>query len=82
MKTIYTCFCTDIIHEGHMNILREAKKYGRLVVGVLPSAQMMLYNRFPMKTTPERVEMIRALDIAAQVKKEEIHQSDAWYYII
>lgn len=67
MKTIYTCFVTDIIHEGHMNILRNAKKYGRLVVGVLTSSQMMLYNRFPTKTTQERVEMIRAIDIVDEV---------------
>ena len=67
MKTIYTCFCTDIIHDGHMNILREAKKYGRVVVGVLTSSQMMLYNRFPTKTTEERVEMIRAIDLVDEV---------------
>ncbi len=67
MKTIYTCFCTDIIHEGHMNILREAAKYGRVVVGVLTSSQMMLYNRFPTKTTEERVEMICDIDIVDEV---------------
>lgn len=67
MKTIYTCFCTDIIHEGHMNILRQAKKYGRLVVGVLTSSQMMLYNRFPTKTTEERVEMIKEIDLVDEV---------------
>lgn len=67
MKTIYTCFCTDIIHDGHLNILREAKKYGRVVVGVLTSSQMMLYNRFPTKTTEERVEMIKAIDLVDEV---------------
>ena len=66
MKTIYKCFCTDIIHEGHMNILREAKKYGRVVVGVLTSSQMMLYNRFPTKTIEERVEMIREINVTLQ----------------
>lgn len=25
MKKIYACFCTDVIHEGHLNIIREAK---------------------------------------------------------
>ena len=50
-----------------MNILRVAKKYGRLVVGVLSSSQMMLYNRFPTKTTEERVEMIRAIDLVDEV---------------
>ena len=28
MKTVYTCFCTDVIHEGHLNIINEAKKLG------------------------------------------------------
>lgn len=25
MKNVYACFCTDVIHEGHLNIIREAK---------------------------------------------------------
>ncbi len=33
MKTIYTCFCTEVIHEGHLNILRQARSYGRVIVG-------------------------------------------------
>ena len=62
MKTAYTCFCTDIIHDGHMNIIKEAGKLGRIVVGVLEDSQMIKYNRFPTKTTEERVKMIESLD--------------------
>ena len=25
MKKVYACFCTDVIHEGQLNIIREAK---------------------------------------------------------
>ena len=35
MPIVYTCFCTDIIHDGHLNIINEAKKYGDVIVGVL-----------------------------------------------
>ena len=35
MKKVYTCFCTDMIHEGHLNILKEARKQGQVIVGVL-----------------------------------------------
>ena len=62
MKTVYTCFCTDIIHDGHMNIIKEAGKLGRVVVGVLEDSQMIKYNRFPTKTTEERVKMIESID--------------------
>ena len=51
MKTVYTCFSTDVIHEGHLNIIREASKYGKVIVGCLSDKASIRYNRFP--TVPE-----------------------------
>ena len=61
MKIVYACFCTDVIHEGHMNIISEAKKLGEVIIGVLTDEQMIRYNRFPLKTTEERVAMCNAI---------------------
>ncbi len=61
MKQVYTCFCTDNIHEGHLKIIEEAKKYGEVTVGVLCDSEMIRYNRFPILTTEERVEMVRKI---------------------
>lgn len=61
MKKVYTCFCTDIIHEGHLNIINQGKKYGALTVGVLTDSEMIRYNRFPTKTLEERVKMIKEI---------------------
>lgn len=58
---VYTCFCTDNIHEGHLNILQEAQKLGDVVLGVLCDEEMVRYNRFPLKTTAERVAMVKDL---------------------
>lgn len=58
MKTVYTCFCTDVLHEGHLNIIHEASKLGTVIVGVLCDAEMIRYNRFPTKSTEERVKML------------------------
>jgi len=43
MKRVYTCFCTDIIHEGHRNLLRAAAELGAVTVGVLsdPATQRL-----------------------------------------
>lgn len=60
-KLVYTCFCTDVLHEGHFNILKEAKKLGRVIVGILCDSEMIRYNRFPTKTTEERVKMVEGL---------------------
>ena len=59
MKTVYMCFATDVIHEGHMNVIRKAKEYGRVVAGVLCDAEMVRYNRFPTVSFEERMKMIR-----------------------
>lgn len=67
MKLVYTCFCTDIIHEGHLNIINEAAKMGTLIVGVLADIEMVRYNRFITKTTEERVEMVRNLPNVSEV---------------
>ncbi|MBQ1464958.1 MAG: phosphoenolpyruvate mutase [Ruminococcus sp.] len=59
MKTVYTCFCTDVIHEGHMNIIQQAQKYGRVVVGILSDEAMIKYNRFPTISFEERLELAK-----------------------
>lgn len=59
MKTVYMCFATDVIHEGHMNVVRKAAEYGRVVAGVLCDSEMVRYNRFPTVSFEERMEMVR-----------------------
>ncbi len=61
VKTVYTCFCTDNIHEGHLKIIEEAKRLGDVTVGVLCDAEMIRYNRFPILTTYERMEMVKKI---------------------
>lgn len=73
MKKVYTCFCTDVIHEGHRNILRRAKEYGDVIVGVLCDSEMVRYNRFPSKSMEERVAMVEALpEVGRVVVQQEI----------
>lgn len=62
MKRVYTCFCTDVIHDGHLNIISEAKKLGRVIVGALSDEALIRYNRFPTKTLEQRIKMYSALD--------------------
>lgn len=75
MKTVYTCFCTDVIHEGHLNIIREAQKYGQLVVGVLSDAAVIKYLRFPTIGIEERIKMVENIEGVSKV----IVQKDIMY---
>lgn len=62
MKTVYTCFSTDVIHEGHRNIIQQALKYGRVIVGCLSDKEMIRCTKFPTKTMDERMALYRAIE--------------------
>ncbi|MBP3718705.1 MAG: adenylyltransferase/cytidyltransferase family protein, partial [Eubacterium sp.] len=62
MKKVYTCFCTDVIHDGHLNIIENAKKYGRVIVGALSDKALIRYNRFPTVPQEERVRLYKTIE--------------------
>lgn len=67
MKTVYTCFTTDVIHEGHLNIIRQAQKYGEVTVGVLTDEAMIRFDRFPTIPFEERLALVRGLEGVSRV---------------
>lgn len=71
MKKVYTCFCTDFIHDGHLNIIREAQKYGEVIVGVLSDKAMIRFNKFPTVSFQERVDLIKSIKGVSQVVVQE-----------
>ena len=62
MKTVYTCFCTDVIHDGHLNIIEEAHKRGKVIVGALSDRTLIRYNKFPTIAQAERIRLYESLD--------------------
>ena len=62
MKTVYTCFCTDVIHDGHLNIIEQAHKLGKVVIGALSDQALIRYNKFPTISQEERIRLYQGLD--------------------
>lgn len=71
MKKVYTCFCTDVIHEGHINIIRKAQEYGEVFVGVLSDSAMIRFNRFPTISFEERVNIVSQIEGVSQIIVQE-----------
>ena len=46
-KKVYVGLAVDIIHEGHINILKTANKYGEVVVGLLTDEAIASYKNIP-----------------------------------
>ena len=53
-RTVYMCFSSDLIHGGHIAIIRKAKRLGRLIIGVLSDEAVASYKRFPLVPESER----------------------------
>lgn len=71
MKTVYMSFSTDIIHGGHISIIREAAKLGELTIGVLADEVVASYKRFPLLSTKERMEIVRSIVGVSRVVEQD-----------
>lgn len=75
MKTVYTCFCTDVIHDGHLNIIEVAHKKGKVIVGCLSDEALIRYNKFPTISQEDRIKLYRSIDGVEEV----VIQNDMMY---
>ena len=51
---VYVGMSADILHPGHINILKTASKYGNVYVGLLTNKAIMTYKRKPLMNYLER----------------------------
>lgn len=53
-RTVYMSFSTDVLHSGHIAMIKKAAKFGKLIVGVLSDEAVMRYKRIPILPFEER----------------------------
>lgn len=57
-RTVYMCFSTDIIHGGHIAIIKKAQRLGKLIIGVLSDEAVASYKRYPLVPFADRKTML------------------------
>ena len=70
-RTVYMSFSTDMVHSGHIEIIKKAAKLGKLTIGVLSDEAVMSYKRFPLLPFEERKAMfenIKGIDRVVEQK--------------
>lgn len=58
MKTVYLAMSADIIHNGHINIIKEGSKLGQVIVGVLKDEAIASYKRVPLLPYEKRKDIV------------------------
>ena len=67
MKKVYVGMAADLIHHGHINIIRKASELGEVIVGVLTDKAIASYKRLPYLNYSEREAVVRALKGVSKV---------------
>lgn len=93
MKSVYICFSTDILHNGHLNILKKAAALGEVTVGILTDEAVASYKHYPLLPLDERMAMFESLkgvsrvvvqqsldytDVLRQLKPDIVVHGDDW----
>lgn len=53
-RTVYIAFSAEVLHSGHIAMIRKAQRLGRLIIGVLTDAAVASYKRLPLLPFEDR----------------------------
>ena len=60
----------DILHSAHINILKKAKTYGKVVVGLLTDRAISEYKKLPLIKYDERFKILSGIKFVDQVVEQ------------
>ncbi len=66
-KTVYVGMSADLVHPGHLNVLRRAAELGDVTVGLLTDAAIASYKRVPFMTFEQRLAVVESLRYVRKV---------------
>ena len=75
-KTIYIGMTADIIHPGLINIIKEADKYGDVLIGLLTDEAIAEHKRLPHMNYEQRKEVVENIKGVAKVVPQK-----EWSYV-
>jgi phosphoenolpyruvate mutase len=67
MKKVYVGMSCDLVHPGHLNILKKANEYGEVIVGLLTDEAIASYKRVPYMEFEQRKLVIENIKGVSQV---------------
>lgn len=71
MKKVYVGLSADLLHHGHLNIIKEAKKLGEIIVGLLSDKAIASYKRLPYLSYEQRKIIVENIKGVKQVMAQD-----------
>jgi phosphoenolpyruvate phosphomutase len=57
-KTVYVGMSADLVHPGHLNIIKKAASLGEVTIGLLTDQAIASYKRVPFMTFEQRLQVV------------------------
>ncbi len=70
-KKVYVGLCADLLHHGHINIIKEGEKYGEVIVGLLTDRAIASYKRVPLIPYEQRKIIVENIKGVSKVVPQE-----------
>lgn len=70
-KKVYVGMSADLIHPGHLNIIKAAKNYGEVTIGLLTDKAIASYKRLPYLEFEQRKAIIENIKGVSSVIPQE-----------
>ena len=67
IKNVYVGLSADILHEGHINILKTASQYGNVIVGLLTDEAIASYKNIPYLDFNKRKVVVENIKYVSRV---------------
>ena len=70
-KKVYVPMAADLLHEGHLNIINEAKKHGLVLIGLLTDKAISEYKDIPLLNYEQRKIVMESMKGVDQVIEQK-----------
>ena len=67
IKNVYVGLSADILHQGHINILKTASQYGNVIVGLLTDEAIASYKNIPYLDFEKRKVVVENIKYVSEV---------------
>jgi phosphoenolpyruvate phosphomutase / 2-hydroxyethylphosphonate cytidylyltransferase len=70
-KTVYVPLAVDLLHSAHISILKKAKKYGKVIVGLMTDKAISEYKQLPTLDYSERYEILSGVKFIDKIVEQK-----------
>ena len=70
-KIVYVPLAVDLLHSAHISILKKAKKYGKVIVGLMTDKAISEYKQLPILDYNERYEILSGVKFIDKIVEQK-----------